>query len=62
MFKNLSPGAIGVAADMKQGLAYARQFGFEGLDLNIYEAQKIAEEQSIEEVKNQAKYKKSSKK
>ena len=51
MFKNLSPGAIGVAADMKQGLAYARQFGFEGLDLNIYEAKKIAEEQSIEEVK-----------
>ena len=50
MFKNLSPGAIGVAADMKQGLTYARQFGFEGLDLNIYEAKKIAEEQSIEEV------------
>ena len=51
MFKNLSPGAIGVSADMKQGLSFARQFGFEGLDLNIYEAKKMADEQSIDEVK-----------
>ena len=51
MFKNLSPGAIGVSADMPQGLAYARQFGFEGLDLNIHQASQMAEAQSVSEVK-----------
>ena len=36
---------------MPQGLAYARQFGFEGLDLNIHQARQMAEAQSVSEVK-----------
>ena len=51
MFKNLSPGAIGISADMKPGLILAKKFGFEGLDINIHEAKTMADEQSIDEVK-----------
>mgnify|MGYP001162225291 FL=1 len=51
MFKNLSPGAIGISADMKTGLILAKKFGFEGLDINIHEAKTMADEQSIDEVK-----------
>ena len=52
MFKNLSTGAIGIHADMKKGLALAKEAGFEGLDLNIGEANQLAEEHSVDYVKN----------
>ena len=32
MFKNLSPGAIGIQANIEEGLALAKSTGFEGLD------------------------------
>jgi len=38
MFKNLSTGAIGIRANMTEGLDLAKNAGFEGLDLNIDEA------------------------
>ena len=38
MFKNLSTGAIGIRANMREGLDLAKNAGFEGLDLNIDEA------------------------
>ena len=51
MYKNLSTGAIGIRANMKEGLALAKESGFEGLDLNIGEASQLAEEHSVEYVK-----------
>lgn len=35
MFKSLAPGAIGVKADLEQGLEYAKLGGFQGLDVGI---------------------------
>ena len=52
MFKNLSTGAIGIRADMREGLDLAKNAGFEGLDLNIDEANQIAQEYSVQYVKD----------
>ena len=52
MFKNLSPGAIGIQANIEEGLALAKSAGFEGLDLNISEANALANEHSVNYVKN----------
>ena len=52
MFKNLSPGAIGIQANIEEGLALAKSAGFEGLDLNISEANALANEHSVDYVKN----------
>lgn len=52
MFKNLSPGAIGIQANIEEGLALAKSAGFEGLDLNISEADTLADEHSVGHVKN----------
>ena len=51
MFRNLSTGAIGIQANMTEGLALAKDAGFEGLDLNIGEASQLAEDHSIDHVK-----------
>ena len=51
MFKNLSPGAISISADMHLGIELAKNAGFDGLDLNIGEASQIAEEKSVGYVK-----------
>ena len=51
MFRNLSTGAIGIQANMTEGLALAKDSGFEGLDLNIGEAGQLAAENSIDHVK-----------
>ena len=52
MFKDLSPGAIGIQANIEEGLALAKSAGFEGLDLNISEASTLASEHSVDYVKN----------
>lgn len=52
MFKNLSPGAIGIQANIEEGLALAKSAGFEGLDLNISEASTLASKHSVDHVKN----------
>ena len=52
MFKNLSPGAIGIQANIEEGLALAKSAGFEGLDLSIAEANTLASEHSVDYVKN----------
>ena len=52
MFKNLSPGAIGIQANIEEGLALAKSAGFEGLDFNISEANTLASEHSVDYVKN----------
>ena len=51
MFKNLSTGAIGIHAGMTEGLTLAKNSGFEGLDLNIGEAGQLAQEHSVDYVK-----------
>ncbi len=52
MFKNLSTGAIGIRAKMTEGLTLAKNAGFEGLDLNIDEANQLAQEHSVQYVKD----------
>ena len=42
MFRNLSAGAIGVSGNLDELLAYAKVGGFEGLDLDIGQAQQRA--------------------
>ena len=51
MFKNLSPGAIGIRCGWVEGLDLAREAGFGGADLNLGEAQKLAEAQDAAAVK-----------
>jgi len=51
VFKNLSLGAINIRCGWVEGLDLAREAGFAGADLNLGEAQKLAEEQGAEAVK-----------
>jgi sugar phosphate isomerase/epimerase len=52
MFKSLAPGAIGVKADLLQGIAYARAGGFQGLDVSIKAVSKEIEQFGADYVKN----------
>jgi sugar phosphate isomerase/epimerase len=47
MFKNLSPGAISIQCSWLEGLDLARDAGFQGADLNLGEAKKLADEQGV---------------
>ena len=51
MYKNLSPGALGIKCSWLEGLDLAKEAGFDGIELNLTEAQKLAEEQGIDAVK-----------
>ena len=52
MFKNLSPGAIGIRNySLQQSLELARQTGFEGIDFNIKEAAELAEKHGADYVR-----------
>lgn len=51
MFKNLNLGAIGIRGTMLEGLELAKTAGYEGLDISLGEAGKLAEEKSVEHVK-----------
>ncbi|NOZ20840.1 MAG: sugar phosphate isomerase/epimerase [Planctomycetes bacterium] len=44
MFKNLSPGAVGIKADFKTNLKLCKDVGFEGLDLNMGAAKQLGPE------------------
>src|SRR5262245_38143042 len=50
MFPNLSPGAIGIRADLAESVALAARHGWAGCDLPVAEAARIAAERSVEEV------------
>jgi sugar phosphate isomerase/epimerase len=52
MFKNLSPGAIGVHADLADALRLAKTYGFTGLEFNITEAAKLAAQHGIDHVRH----------
>jgi len=51
MYKNLSPGAIGIRCGWIEGLDLARDAGFGGADLNLGDAQKLADERGADAVK-----------
>ncbi|HID07463.1 MAG TPA: sugar phosphate isomerase/epimerase, partial [Armatimonadetes bacterium] len=46
MFRNLSPGAIGISGGLEEVLKLAQQAGFEGVDLPIGEVVQLAERHS----------------
>src|SRR5262245_8809527 len=52
MFKNLSPGAIGIhPITLPQSIELARQTGFGGIDFNIREAAELAEKEGVGHVR-----------
>jgi len=51
MFKNLSPGAIGIRASLPEALKLAKAADFQGLEISINEVAKLIEERSYEYVK-----------
>ena len=52
MYTNLSPGAIGIRGlNLEQSLDLAKATGYEGLQVNIGEVEKLAEEKSVDYVK-----------
>jgi sugar phosphate isomerase/epimerase len=51
MYKNLTPGAIGIKCSWIEGLDLARDAGFGGADLSLGDAQKLAAEQGVEAVR-----------
>lgn len=50
MFRNLSPGAVGIPANLEQSLRYAKIGGFQGIDVPMGEARQIAEKDGVEAV------------
>ena len=53
MFRDLAPGAVGIKASFIEGLELAKGAGYEGVDLNVGEAARLAQEHSIEWVRDQ---------
>ncbi len=51
MFKNLSPGAIGIRCGWVEGLDLAREAGFQGADLSVADAQQLAAERGVDAVR-----------
>lgn len=51
MFKNLTPGAIGIKCGWLEGLDLAQKAGFEGADLSLADAERMATEQGAEAVR-----------
>lgn len=47
MFKNLSPGAIGLRVPLEEAMVLARESGFEGLDVNIGAMADLADEKGL---------------
>src|SRR5262249_7058273 len=50
MFRNLSPGTIGIRADLPTAVALAAQSGWQGIDLPVGEAAWLAAERWPEDV------------
>lgn len=52
MFKNLSPGAVGIKVPFEEALRLAGAHGFAGIDLPMGEMARIATEQSVDAVRD----------
>lgn len=51
MYRNLSTGAIGVNVELAEAISLARENGFNGVDINLGEIERIATVQSIDIVR-----------
>jgi sugar phosphate isomerase/epimerase len=51
MFPNLNTGMIGVQATLPEAIAYAKKYGFRGVEFSIREAKSLADKQGIEHVR-----------
>jgi len=51
MFRNLSCGAVGVPADLKQAIEYAKLGSFQGIDVPVGEVVPLLEQQGADAVK-----------
>src|SRR5215212_392763 len=47
MYRNLSPGAVGIRASFTEGMELAKGAGYQGVDLSLGEAARLAEEHSV---------------
>lgn len=52
MFTSLSPGNIGIKATLSEGLALAREAGFEGLDFSIQEVADLVDKNGLDFVRH----------
>lgn len=52
MFKNLSPGAIGINVSLLEGMELAKKTGFEGIEVGIGGIADLAKKESIDYVKS----------
>lgn len=52
MFKNLSPGAIGISVSLTEGIELAKKTGFEGIDIGIGGIADLVEKESVDYVKS----------
>src|SRR5689334_2860221 len=50
MFQNLTPGAIGIQTDLAGAIALAQAHGWQGIDLPVGEAARLAAERGADEV------------
>jgi sugar phosphate isomerase/epimerase len=48
MFKNLSPGAVGIKANLQQALDLAKRFGFGGIDVSLGEIATLIEQRGAQ--------------
>ncbi len=52
MYKNLSPGALGVGASLPDAIQMAKAHGFAGVDISIAEVDRMATAQSVDAVRD----------
>ncbi len=52
MFTSLSPGAIGIRANLEESLALARETGFQGVNPNIGEAADLADKHGLQYIRD----------
>lgn len=52
MFRNLSPGAIGISVSLTDGIELAKKTGYEGIDIGIGGIANLAEKESIDYVRS----------
>ncbi|MBI5393920.1 MAG: sugar phosphate isomerase/epimerase [Verrucomicrobia bacterium] len=53
MFKNLSPTAVGIKANLQQSIDLARRFGFGGVDLPVAEIATLADQRGAQAIRDQ---------
>lgn len=52
MYRTLSPGAIGVRANLTESIEYAKRGRFQGVEIGIEQAARFAEERSMDGLRN----------